>query len=86
MVKKREVRELALWLREIRAERGLTQAEVAEILQINQGTYSRYERGAGEPDRDRGLFDRLQNLLGLDNDAFNAVMVETAFAVSERRL
>lgn len=32
-------------LRDLREDRDLTQADIAEILNVNQTTYSRYERG-----------------------------------------
>lgn len=32
-------------LRDLREDRDLTQADIAEILNVNQITYSRYERG-----------------------------------------
>lgn len=32
-------------LRDLREDRDLTQADIAQILNVNQTTYSRYERG-----------------------------------------
>ncbi|WP_288146805.1 helix-turn-helix domain-containing protein [Thomasclavelia cocleata] len=32
-------------LRDLREDRDLTQADIVEILNVNQTTYSRYERG-----------------------------------------
>ena len=35
-------------IRELRVERGLTQRQMAELLQISLSAYSRYERGASD--------------------------------------
>lgn len=40
-------------LRDIREDNDLTQAQVAEILNIKQTQYSRYERGAAQMSIDR---------------------------------
>jgi transcriptional regulator with XRE-family HTH domain len=37
-------------LRKIRVSKGMKQSEVARAVQIDQGTYSRYERGERHPD------------------------------------
>ncbi|MDE5729372.1 MAG: helix-turn-helix transcriptional regulator [Clostridia bacterium] len=36
-------------LRELRIASGMTQRQVAELLQIKQQSYARYEYGTGEP-------------------------------------
>ena len=39
-------------LKELRKERGLKQTEIAEKLNVKQGTYSDYERNKHEPSLD----------------------------------
>lgn len=51
-------------LREIRRERGLTQAQVAEMLQIRQPTYAGYESGENEPTL--GTVDRIAGVFEID--------------------
>lgn len=42
----------ALRLKEFRLEKGYTQQQVAEMLNIRQQSYIRYEHGTGEPSLD----------------------------------
>ena len=72
-------------LRRARSDRGLTQKDVAALMEVDQSTYQRYESGISEPERDRGLWSRIQAFLAMDDDAFHSLMVETAFQVRERR-
>ena len=76
---------LAQVLRRARSDRGLTQKDVAALMEVDQSTYQRYESGISEPERDRGLWSRIQAFLAMDDDAFHSLMVETAFQVRERR-
>lgn len=43
------ITEFALDLRHARRKSGLSQAEIAHLLEIHQATYSRYEQGALTP-------------------------------------
>jgi len=39
-------------LKELRAEKGLTQRKIAELLQVSQTGYANWEQGCREPDID----------------------------------
>ena len=42
--------DIAAWLREKRAERGISQAELAKQIRVSQGTVSNWERSNAQPD------------------------------------
>lgn len=53
-------------LREIRKERGLTQAQIANILHVAQNTYSQYELGIIPPNAD--VLCLLAEFFGVSSD------------------
>jgi transcriptional regulator with XRE-family HTH domain len=55
----------ALW--KVRRARTLTQADMARLLAIDQGTYSRYESGRLVPDV--GIQARIAAILGTSTEA-----------------
>lgn len=55
------------FIAELRKEKGLTQAELAERVGVTGGAVSKWERGAGAPDI--ALLPRLSELLGVDTEA-----------------
>lgn len=59
-------------LRRFRTEKGYTQGELADMLNINRTTLTKYETGVTEPD-----FERLKlicEILGVD---FNTILYES---------
>ncbi|MGN1066865.1 MAG: helix-turn-helix domain-containing protein [Candidatus Fimimonas sp.] len=46
------MRIFAVRLKELRLEKGFTQQQIAEMLDIRQQSYTRYEYGTGEPSLD----------------------------------
>ena len=51
----------AFWLRRIRTERGLTQAQLARMVGVSANQISRYERGHDDPGLD--VLDRILRAL-----------------------
>lgn len=60
---------VGLRLKKYRDVCGLTQDEVASVLNINRTTYTKYETGVSEPSHD--LLSRIVSLFGTD---FNSVL------------
>lgn len=58
-------------LKQYRVACGLTQEQVASVLNINRTTYTKYETGVSEPSHD--LLGRIVSLFGTD---FNSVLGE----------
>ncbi len=69
-------------LKELRAQRGLTQKDVAELLHISRPTYTRYETGERKPDYEtlRKLSEifnvSTDYLIGVNNIDYNQYGVE----------
>ena len=60
---------MAQRLKEYRIACGLTQQQIADILNINRTTYTKYETGISEPSHD--LLKRIISIFGVD---YNAIL------------
>ena len=60
-------------LRRLRTEQGYKQADLAELLNIDRTTYTKYETGVTEPDFDR--LGKLCEILGVD---YNTILTNSA--------
>ena len=69
------MKEYARRIRELRKEKGLTQQDVADRLQVNKQTISGYERGVRRPD-----FEKLDELA----DLFDVSMAYLAGSQEDR--
>lgn len=69
-------------IRELRKQKGVSQAVVAEYLGITKQAYSLYETGKREPDFDSLL--KLANYFGTDTDSL--LSDDSAIKVSDNRL
>ena len=69
-------------LKEIRAEKGITQVQLAETMGVSKGTVAMWETGKREPNFETlnqlsGIFDkRIDYILGYSNDASSPKMTE----------
>lgn len=69
-------------LKELRAEKGMTQVQLAEILEMSKGTVAMWEIGKREPNYETlnqlsEIFDkRIDYILGYSNDAASPKMTE----------
>ena len=59
---------LAQKLKEIRRQRGITQEETANFLQVKRQTYGAYERGVSKPDSP--TLKRLADFFGVSTEFF----------------
>ena len=53
-------------LKELRLEKGMTQQQVASLLNIKQQSYTRYENGTGEPSLNTVI--KLAQIFGVSSD------------------
>ena len=53
-------------LRELRQEKGMTQQQIATLLNLKQQSYLRYENGTGEPSLNTLI--RLTQIFGVSSD------------------
>ena len=53
-------------LRELRQEKGMTQQQIAALLNLKQQSYLRYENGTGEPSLNTLI--RLTQIFGVSSD------------------
>lgn len=53
-------------LRELRQEKGMTQQQIAALLNLKQQSYLRYENGTGEPSFNTLI--RLTQIFGVSSD------------------
>ena len=69
-------------LKEIRAEKGITQVQLAETMGVSKGTVAMWETGKREPNFETlnqlsGIFDkRIDYILGYSNDGSSPQMTE----------
>ena len=76
-------------IKELRKEKGLTQSELADILNVQKGTVSMWERGKRRPNFDiinklSDIFDKnIGYILGFNNDASSAKLSEDMDFLSE---
>ena len=78
-------------LLELRAEKGLSQREVAKLLQISQGTYNNWENGRTQPSIEQlitlaKLFSVSVDYLVENTDEFGTVDAGNGLSEKERRL
>mgnify|MGYP002626257581 CR=1 FL=1 len=59
------VRRLREWLKQTRIERGMTQAQIAQALDISEGYYSYIESGERQKKMDITLVMKLSNIFGI---------------------
>ena len=52
-------------LKQLRKEKGLTQMEIAQQLEINRASYASWELGRAKPNQSN--LERLGNLFGVEN-------------------
>ena len=57
-------------LRQLRKEKGLTQMEIAQQLEINRASYASWELGRAKPNQSN--LERLGNLFGVENSYFES--------------
>ena len=53
------------WLKQTRIERGMTQAQIAQALDISEGYYSYIESGERQKKMDITLVMKLSNIFGI---------------------
>lgn len=61
----REEYAMRTYLKELRHEKGLTQAEIAKVIAMTQQNYSLIERGNRQSDMGIGLLSKLAEVFGL---------------------
>lgn len=65
------------WLKNLRKEKGLSQQEIAEKMEISQNYYSMIETGERQKDLDLSLAKKLGEILGLSVDFIIAEEAKT---------